>query len=124
MLREMVAVEGLAIPACAGGETPHFLLGLGLKKCWMIVAVLFVIFRVSFDNLCPFIASRLLQGCSLPPVCANKHIPLLARGTAESAALPGAARRDSSMCACLAGLTSGAGAGSSSHGCIPQHVPW
>lgn len=50
MLREMVTMEGLAMPACAGGETAHFLLGLGLRKCWMIVAVLFVIFGASFDT--------------------------------------------------------------------------
>lgn len=46
MPREMVTVEGLALPACAGGKIPRFLLGLGLRKCWMIVAVLFVIFGV------------------------------------------------------------------------------
>lgn len=55
MLREMVTVEGLAMPACAGGETPHFLLGSGLRKSWMIVAVLFVIFGVSFDTCAPLL---------------------------------------------------------------------
>lgn len=33
MLREVVTMEGLAVPACAGGETPNFLPGLGLRKC-------------------------------------------------------------------------------------------
>lgn len=55
MLREMVTVAGLAMPACAGGETPHFLLGLGLRKCWMIVGVLFVVFGVSFDTSAPLL---------------------------------------------------------------------
>lgn len=55
MLREMVTEEGLAMPACAGGETPHFLLGLGLRKCWMVVAILFVIFGVSFDTSAPLL---------------------------------------------------------------------
>lgn len=32
-LREVVTMEGLAVPACAGGETPHFLPVLGLRKC-------------------------------------------------------------------------------------------
>lgn len=48
MLREVVSVHELAITACAGGETPHFLLGLGLRKCWTVVALLFVIFGVAF----------------------------------------------------------------------------
>lgn len=33
MLREVVTMEGLAVLACAGGETPHFLPVLGLRKC-------------------------------------------------------------------------------------------
>lgn len=32
-MREMVTTEGSATPACAGGETPHFLPVLGLRKC-------------------------------------------------------------------------------------------
>lgn len=55
ILREVVTVEGLAMLACAGGETPHFLLGLGLTKCWMIVATLFVISGVSFDTSAPLL---------------------------------------------------------------------
>lgn len=44
------------MPACAGGETPRFFLGLGLRKCWMIVAMLFVIFECpSFATSAPLL---------------------------------------------------------------------
>lgn len=112
------------MPACAGGEAPHLLLGLGLRKCWMIVAVLLVIFGASFDTSAPLLTPSSCGAAVFLLLVQTSVFPCFARSMAESAALPRAARRDSSMDACLAGLTSRAGAGSSSHRCIPQHVPW
>lgn len=69
MLGEMATMEGLALPACAGGETPHFLLALGLRKCLMVVAVLFVIFGASSDTSAPLVTPRSFgSAASLLPV--------------------------------------------------------
>jgi len=51
----LLPVEGVAMPGCPGGETPHFLLGVALRKGWMIAAVLSVIFGVAFDTSAPLL---------------------------------------------------------------------